>query len=237
MFQLPLEVDNYEPENDIKTVSLNLNRLLQQLSHGITPERTASSNANASSEKSASSVEKVMDIDLPMRDRILFPSSAPSEFPWSLPPIMTRSYLDRREFDYNYPIIPRYRDRALLRKMQIRSSELFPPDFPQWSAREFVPTVSQPDQSEGDRMLVYEGFSAELYYTYASALEKGLVPIVPMPYKDDDMKRVLIEKGVLTTEKADSMVCNNGRDSWRGPTEGKEDKKHEQEMSRIMNAN
>lgn len=86
-------------------------------------------------------------------------------------------------------------------------------------------------------MLVYEGFSAELYYTYASALEKGLVPIVPMPYKDDDMKRVLIEKGVVKTEKADSMVCNNGRDSWRGPMEGKEDKKHEQEMSRIMNAN
>jgi hypothetical protein len=147
-------------------------------------------------------------------------------------PVQSRIFAGRNAHHINYPVIPRWQDRARLRRIQKESPELLPDDLPPWSVRDQVPTVPQPDWSEEGRFLKYDGFSTSLFVAYEKALEKKLVPIIPLPYTDQEMKRVLVEKGVVSEAEADGML-KNGAESWRGPTEGRENEKHKWEMREI----
>ncbi|KAH7304365.1 hypothetical protein BKA65DRAFT_521423 [Rhexocercosporidium sp. MPI-PUGE-AT-0058] len=60
-------------------------------------------------------------------------------------PVQSRIFFDRNEHHINYPVIPRWQDRARLRRIQKESPELLPDDLPPWSVRDQVPTVPQPD--------------------------------------------------------------------------------------------
>lgn len=71
-----------------------------------------------------------------------------------------------------------------------------------------------------------------LFSAFAKALEANLVPIIPIPYSDQEMKKMLVEKGVLSELQVNAMI-ENGRESWRGPIEGKENEKYRREMEEI----
>jgi hypothetical protein len=155
-----------------------------------------------------------------------------SEYSYGLPPVQMRIFAGRNSHHINYPVIPRWQDRARLRRIQVESPELLPNDLPPWSVREQVPTVPQPDWSENGRFLKYDGFSTKLFVIYEKALGDKRVPIIAIPYSDCEMKRVLVEKGVLSEVEADIMM-ENGRESWRGPMEGRENEKYNREMRLI----
>jgi hypothetical protein len=97
-----------------------------------------------------------------------------------------------------------------------------------------VPIVQQPDITEDNRWLKYDGFSIELLVAYEKAIEEHKVPLIPIPYTDDDMKRILVEKGVFTQEEVEGLV-EYGSETWRGPMEYQDDLKHLKEMEDIMN--
>jgi hypothetical protein len=80
--------------------------------------------------------------------------------------------------------------------------------------------------------LKYDGFSINLFVAYEKALEAKKVPIIAIPYSDQEMKKVLVEKGVFSQEEVDGMM-KSGDESWRGPMEGKEDEKYRREMREI----
>jgi hypothetical protein len=103
-----------------------------------------------------------------------------------------------------------------------------------WSVRSNVPTVPQPDWSEKGGYLLYDGFSIELLQAYSEALDANKAPQIPIPYEDAHIKRALVEAGVLSEQAAEALVAKNARESWRGPTEGKEDERHWEEMRRII---
>jgi hypothetical protein len=46
--------------------------------------------------------------------------------------------------------------------------------------------------------LKYNGFSIDLFVAYEKALEAKRVPIIVMPFSDQEIKKVLVEKGVLS---------------------------------------
>lgn len=92
--------------------------------------------------------------------------------------------------------------------------------------------MPQPDWSEEGRFLKYDGFSVDLFVAYEKALEAKKVPIIVMPYSDQEMKKVLVEKGVFSQEEVDGMM-KIGRESWRGPIEGGEDEKYRREMREV----
>jgi hypothetical protein len=93
--------------------------------------------------------------------------------------------------------------------------------------------VSQPDWSEEGRYLQYDGFSVLLFYTYLEAMEAKRVPLIPLPYSDEEMKRVLVEKHILSEREAEDMIAKDAPEHWRGPTEGREDEKYKDEMREI----
>jgi hypothetical protein len=82
--------------------------------------------------------------------------------------------------------------------------------------------------------LAYDGFSIELFSMYTDQLEKEKVPIITLPYREEEMKRVLVERGVLTEGQADRLWRRNTQEHWRGPTEFMEDEKHQEEMKAII---
>ena len=118
--------------------------------------------------------------------------------------------------------------------MQAESPSILPNDLPPWSVRSKVPTDPQPDWSEEGRFLLYDGFSIELLQAYSDALDANKAPQIPIPYEDAHMKRALVEAGVLSEQAAKALLAKNARESWRGPTEGKEDEKHREEMRKII---
>lgn len=80
---------------------------------------------------------------------------------------------------------------------------------------------------------MYDGFSMDLYFAYSKALEEYRVPLIPVPYCDEDMKRVLVEKHVLTEKIAEDKVVKGSREHWQEPIECREDEKHWKEMREI----
>ena len=78
----------------------------------------------------------------------------------------------------------------------------------------------------------YDGFSVGLFVAYEKALEAKKVPIIVMPYSDQEMKKVLVQKGVFSQEEVDGMM-EIGMESWRGPLEAREDEKYRREMREI----
>ena len=150
------------------------------------------------------------------------------------PPVQIRSFVEPNMSYLNYPVIPRWRDRARLRRMQTESPSILPNDLPPWSVRSKVPIDPQPDWSEGGRFLLYDGFSVTLLQAYADALGAEKVPQIPIPYEDADMKRALVEAGVLSEQAANALLAKNAQESWRGLTEDKDDEKHREEIKKIL---
>jgi hypothetical protein len=91
--------------------------------------------------------------------------------------------------------------------------------------------VPQPDWSEEGGFLKYDGFSLGLFVAYEKALEAKKVPIIVMPYSDQEMGKALVEKGLFSQEEVDDMI-EIGWESWRD-LEGREDEKYRREMREI----
>jgi hypothetical protein len=149
-----------------------------------------------------------------------------------IPAVQTRMFANRNPHHINYPVIPRWRDRARLRRMQRQLSLVLPEDLPPWSVRAEVPITPQPDESEEGGYLSYDGFSTGFLQAYLTALDQGKVPLIPIPYRDGDMKKWLVEKGLRTSLEADRLIVA-GQEHWRGPMEYMEDEKHKEEMRQI----
>ncbi|KAF2001033.1 hypothetical protein P154DRAFT_619661 [Amniculicola lignicola CBS 123094] len=215
--------------HNISTLANTLNQLLlsrpeKRLASVNSP--TPSTNPDTGSFSSRTGIS-------PQSRSITGPSASFSPY-MMYPPGQIRMFTEPNMSHLNYPVIPRWRDRARLRKIQAESPSVLPADLPPWSVRSKVPTVPQPDWSEEGGFLLYDGFSIELMSAYSTALEADKVPQIPIPYEDEEMKRALVEAGVLSEQAADKLVEKNGRESWRGPTEGKEDEKHREEMRKII---
>lgn len=72
--------------------------------------------------------------------------------------------------------------------------------------------MPQPDGSEEGRFLKYDGFSIDLFVVYEKSLEAKKVPIIVIPYSDQEMKKMLVKKGVFSQEEVNGMM-RIGRES------------------------